>query len=267
MKQIQNNTFTVINRGGRRLKNKIMLFAASLFAICAITGCQISGDKGNHVQSSYNNAEDNQKSDDRNDNSDSDVSAIDNSWQSSYKDIINYSKEYLIDPYGLRDESSSDRWIYLKTHDFNDDGIPELIFGDNVSINVFSYQDNKIEKIIDLYEPEGWYSINRIYYRRNSLILVSDGSSGSGYVCLTYKDGKYVTGFYDDYNPTMAAIDEQDTTFEAFSKVFNVSDLSEKSKVPLIMMVGSHDDISIRIKEGGPSIPLTKIDLTKLSLK
>lgn len=267
MNQIGDSTFTGKNRGGSRLKKKIMLFAASLITMCAIAGCQVSGGKGNGEQSSYNNAEDKQKSDGSKDNTVSDHPAIDNSWQSSYKDIINYSKEYLIDPYGLRDESVSDRWIYLKTHDFNDDGIPELIFGDNVSINVFSYQDNKIEKIIDLYEPEGWYSINRIYYRRNSLILVSDGSSGSGYVCLTYKDGKYVTGFFDDYNPTVAAIDEQDTTFEAFSKIFNISDLSEKSKVPLIMMVGSHDDISIRLKDGEPSIPLTKIDLTKLSLK
>ena len=248
------------------MKKKLMLFAASLFTICAITGCQVTGSKGNGVQSS-NHVEDKQTVDDGKVNEDSDASAINSSWQSSYKDIIRYSKEYLIDPYGLRDETSSDRWIYLKTHDFNDDGIPELIFGDNVSINVFTYQNNKIEKIIDLYEPEGWYSINRIYYRRNSLILVSDGSSGSGYVCLTYKDGKYVTGFYDEYNPTIASVDEQDTTYEAFRDIFNISDLSDKSKVPLIMMVGSQDNISIRIKEGDPSIPLNKLDLSKLSLK
>ncbi len=245
-----------------------MLLAISFFAISGIAGCRtakvqsdnVKLESQSHIQKDAK--EETMESDDKK----SEKSSVDNGWQQSYKDIITYAKEYLVDPYGLREGNGSDRWAYVSLHDFNNDGIPELILGDSVSISIFTYQNNKAEKVIDLYEPEGWYSINNIYYRRNSLFLVSNGTSGSGYVCLTYKDGKYVTGFYDDYNPTMAAVNEEDTTYREFGKIFNISDLSENEKVPLVMLDANYEDITIRIKEGEPNIPLSKIDLSKLSL-
>lgn len=241
-----------------------MLLAISCLIICGITGCQVTGTQvDNSPSQTQREAQGGKKI---SAGKSAEDSSINNSWQSSYKDIITYGKEYLVDPYGLREDSGPDRWAYLSLHDFNDDGIPELILGDSVSISVFTYQNNKAEKVIDLFEPEGWYSINSIYYRRNSLFLVSNGTSGSAYVCLTYKEGKYVTGFYDDYNPTMAAINEEDTTYSEFRKIFNISDLAEKDKVSMIMMDVNYENITIRMKEGEPNIPLGKIDLLKLSL-
>ena len=119
--------------------------------------------------------------------------------EDAYKEIVRNMESYLADPYILRqelDRADSDICIgYIGIHDFDDDGVPELIIGDTVSIGIFTYEDGMIKKIADLYEPEDWGGINGVHYRENTIILVNNGSDGSCYVCLSYHDGEYVTGF------------------------------------------------------------------------
>lgn len=66
-------------------------------------------------------------------------------WEDVYKEIIRNMESYLADPYIFRQEpdwANSDICIgYIGIHDFNDDGVPELIIGDAVSIRLgcFNY--------------------------------------------------------------------------------------------------------------------------------
>ena len=91
-------------------------------------------------------------------------------WEDAYKEIVCNMESYLADPYVLRQELkqvNSDSYIgYIGIHDFDNDGVPELIIGDTVSIGIFTYEDGMIKKIADLYEPEDWGGINGVHYNR-----------------------------------------------------------------------------------------------------
>ena len=63
-------------------------------------------------------------------------------WEDAYKEIVRNMESYLADPYVLRQELkqvNSDSYIgYIGIHDFDNDGVPELIIGDTVSIGIFT---------------------------------------------------------------------------------------------------------------------------------
>ena len=146
-------------------------------------------------------------------------------WKHSYREIITQMRDNLADQYNLR--STWNQFMYLAIHDFNDDSVPELIIGDNVSAAVFACEDREAVKIADLYEPEEWGGINGLYYCDNTLILRSDGSDGSGYVCFTFSEGEYVTGICDDYRIPEQSFDITlddwgDVTFVACRPLFYV---------------------------------------------
>lgn len=157
-------------------------------------------------------------------------------WEDVYKEIIRNMESYLADPYIFRQEpdwANSDICIgYIGIHDFNDDGVPELIIGDAVSIGIFTCEDSMTKKIADLYEPEDWGYIGGVYYRENTIILVNSGSDGSCYVCLSCYDGEYVTGVYDEYKPQTAVINGKEVTEEEFKKQFDLVGLSRDSSIP-----------------------------------
>lgn len=157
-------------------------------------------------------------------------------WEEAYKEIVCNMESYLADPYILRqefDRADSDICIgYIGIHDFDDDGVPELIIGDTVSIGIFTYEDGTVKKIADLYEPEDWGGINGVHYRDNTIILVNSGSDGSCYVCLSCYDGEYVTGVYDEYKPQMAVINGKEVTGEEFKKWFDTAGLLRDSSIP-----------------------------------
>ncbi len=157
-------------------------------------------------------------------------------WEDAYKEIVRNMESYLADPYILRqeiDQADSDICIgYIGIHDFDDNGLPELIIGDTVSIGIFIYEDGMAKKIADLYEPEDWGGINGVHYRENTIILVNSGSDGSCYVCLSCYDGEYVTGIYDQYNPQMAVINGKEVIEEEFKKWFDTAGLSKDSSIP-----------------------------------
>lgn len=141
---------------------------------------------------------------------------------------------HLPDPYRLRGEGGLNSSFYLGIHDFNGDGIPELILGDGISLSVYTYENHGLEKAADLYEPEGWYMINELYLQNNCLILVSNGSNGCGYVGLTYQNGVYITGMHDDYNPDWSYLNEVEATYKAFDDIFHITELEDSSKKSLI---------------------------------
>ena len=157
-----------------------------------------------------------------------------NNWQTAYKDMINHGGGNLPDPYQLRGEDGLNSSVYLGIHDFNGDGIPELILGDGISISVYTYENHGLEKVADLYEPEGWYMINELYVQNNCLILVSNGSNGCGYVGFTYRDGEYLTGTHDDYSPTQSVLNGKESTYKAFDDIFHIAELKDDSRKSFI---------------------------------
>lgn len=155
-------------------------------------------------------------------------------WQSAYKDIISHGGGHLPDPYKLRGEDGLNSSIYLGIHDFNGDGIPELMLGDGISLSVYTYENHGLKKEADLYEPEGWYIINELYLQNNCLILVSNGSDGCGYVGFTWQNGAYITGTHDDYNPDRSYLNDAETTYIAFDDIFHITELEDNCKKSLI---------------------------------
>lgn len=211
---------------GERLMNKnFFLFC---FLVLALTGCSDSGKTGAATEQPEQSqtatfAQESAAGTEREDN-----------WQTAYKDLISHGGGHLPDPYKLRGEDGLNLSVYFGIHDFNGDGIPELILGDGISLSVYTYENHGLKKAADLYEPEGWYIINELYLQNNCLVLVSNGSDGSGYVGFTYQDGAYITGIHDDYNPEQSFLNEAKTTYKAFDDIFHITELEDSSKKSLI---------------------------------
>lgn len=155
-------------------------------------------------------------------------------WQDAYKDIICDINNNLPDPYhsiSNYDHLSED-WFYVGIHDFDKNGVPELIIGSVVSVAIFTCEEGRAEKVADLYEPEEWGGVNGLHYKDNHLVLESNGSDGSGYVCFTYEQGEYITGFYCDYHPGEVAINGKHVSGEEFLQQFDVCQLRKNSRIP-----------------------------------
>ena len=167
------------------------------------------------------------------------------SWRTAYMEIIDQGGGHLPDPYQLRGEDGLNSSFYLGIHDFNGDGIPELILGDGISISVYTYLNHGLEKVADLYEPEGWYMVHELYIQNNCLILVSNGSDGCGYVGFTYRDGSYLIGTYDDSSPDQSVLGGEESGYKEFNHVFHITELKEDSRKSFIK----------RNKERGEIIP------------
>ena len=157
-------------------------------------------------------------------------------WEDAYKEIVRNMESYLADLYIFRQEPdwvNNDSCIgYIGIHDFEDDSVPELIIGDEVSVGIFTYDNGIVKKIADLYEPEDWGCINGVHYRDNTVILINSGSDGSCYVCLSCRDGEYITEAFDEYNPETATVNGKEVTEEEFKKCFNLTELLEDSSIP-----------------------------------
>ena len=157
-------------------------------------------------------------------------------WEDAYKEIVRNMESYLADPYIFRQESdrvNSDSCIgYIGIHDFDDDSVPELITGDEVSVGIFTYDNGIVKRIADLYEPEDWGCINGVHYKDNTVILINSGSDGSCYVCLSCRDGEYITGAFDEYNPETATVNGKEVTEEEFKMRFDLAELLDSSSIP-----------------------------------
>ena len=66
-------------------------------------------------------------------------------WQEAYLSVIKCDRQQLlVDTDNLR--YPEDTYIYLGIHDFEGDGTPELIFGDGVSLAVFTYAEGRVAR-------------------------------------------------------------------------------------------------------------------------
>ena len=54
-------------------------------------------------------------------------------------------------------------------------------------------------------------------------------NAGDGWVCFTYEQGKYITGFYDDYKPNKATINGEPVSKEEFLLQFDIFKLKENN--------------------------------------
>lgn len=158
--------------------------------------------------------------------------ADDTTWESAYRRVLREMDSSLADPYRLRSEPNT--CIYVGVHDFDGDGIPELIAGDSISVAVFIYQGGMAEKIANLYEPEMWGSINALHCKENTLVLVADGPGGNRYVCFTFQEGRYLSGTYDEYDSNAADICEEQVSKEVFEGQFSFYGLSEETRIAYI---------------------------------
>lgn len=184
------------------------------------------------------------------------TSETDKVWQDAYRTILCDLENYLSDPYELRWGLNEN--VYLGIHDFDNDNIPELIIGDSVSVAVFTYRNGEAAKIADLYEPDYWGGINQLFYRNNTLVLVSNGSDGNGYVCFTYEKGDYIKGFYDDYNQEIGIINESQVSKEDFEQVFILDELLQNSSVTYSQI--NMDNKTVIVNDN--VVEIDKLDLT-----
>lgn len=116
-------------------------------------------------------------------------------WQEAYLSVIKCDRQLLLaDPDNIRDPE--DTYVYLGIHDFDGDSTPELIFGDGVSLAVFTYTEGRVERIADLYFPGIVWCVNGIAFQGNGMSVMCDGSGGTDYVNFGYIDGEYVLGLY-----------------------------------------------------------------------
>lgn len=222
---------------------KHLIITVALSAICILgTGCSYKSNPASDIKTSaQDNTEDNAHLEETQMAGNTDDNT---SWESLYRNVIAKAKDYELDPYdsGLGYLPR----LYLGLHDFNGDGIPELVFGDGAAISIFTVEDNTLKKVTDLTMTEDWGSINGVYYKDNTLLLESAGSDGCGYEGFTYKD-KYITGFYSDYEPDTATINGTTTSASEFSKLFDLKSLMKGISLKTIDMGDSPEQKAAEI--------------------
>lgn len=150
-------------------------------------------------------------------------------WWSAYLEVIYNMQEYLVDPNDYRSNpeiyNPMDNEIYLGLHDFDSNGIPELLVGDLLTMAVFTYSDEQVQKIVDLYNPNtSFWGINGIYFKDNSVSLNCDGADGSDFVNFGFLDGKYMIGFYEQLSlPSVVMINGEESTLEEMNRIYTIN--------------------------------------------
>lgn len=135
-------------------------------------------------------------------------------WQRAYLYIICNMQEYLDDPYHNRLDSEKyhpmDQLVYLGIHDFDGDGIPELLAGDTITMAVFTFSGGRVEKLADLYYPNvACWCINGVYFKDNSVSVSCDGQDGSDFVDFGFLDNNGMKGFATRYYSASGRVSEE----------------------------------------------------------
>jgi hypothetical protein len=161
------------------------------------------------------------------------------SWQEAYLDVLYHLLDNLAPQYEpngtdlrLDDYASTDIRIYLGLHDFDNDGMEELIAGDTLGIAVFTYKEGRVEKIADLYDPNSMWCVDGFYFKDNSISLDSDGAGGADYVNFGYLDNEYVLGIYNELCPDYGVIiNGHEGTLEEMNRIYSTDWRDRESNI------------------------------------
>ena len=149
-------------------------------------------------------------------------------WKSAYLEVIYHLWDYLAPRYeplnGEETRKKSDdpmnlTIFYLGLHDFDGDGILELITG------VFTYEDGNVKKIADLCDPDlsATWCVNGVSFKNNSIQVECDGSGGINYVNFGYIEGEYVLGHCNQWTPTIPiTINGREGTLEEMDRIYKL---------------------------------------------
>ena len=139
-------------------------------------------------------------------------------WQEAYRSVILCDRQKLLaDPDNLR--YPEDTYIYLGIHDFEGDGIPELIFGDGVSLAVFTFSEGAVIRIADLCFPGIVWCVNGVAFQGSGMSVMCAGSGGTDYVNFGYIDGQYVLGLYAPREHMEPTINGKTCTVEDINRI------------------------------------------------
>ena len=155
-------------------------------------------------------------------------------WKSAYLEVIYHLWDYLAPRYEpLNGEEIRKKYddpmnltiFYLGLHDFDGDGILELITGDDSGLAVFTYEDGNVKKIADLCDPDlsAIWCVNGVSFRNNSIQVECDGSGGINYVNFGYIEGEYVLGHCNQWTPTIPiTINGREGTLEEMDRIYKL---------------------------------------------
>ncbi len=122
-------------------------------------------------------------------------------WEKAYIELLYNRDEVLSNPDGARGEY----WypidlLTLFLHDFDGDGIPELVVGDRYAVDVYTFRDGKCNRLASLYTPGESHLNAGIALCNNSLYLSDRGGIGERSYCVFgYIDGGYHTLSISEY--------------------------------------------------------------------
>ncbi len=161
------------------------------------------------------------------------------SWEAAYLEIMNNVTPYLYErnqdgSISQRKEDprfASQAFLYARVHDFDKDGVYELLIGDYISSAVFTFQDGKAVKIADLVMSDHW-SPSGVYLKNNTVVLEGAGSDGCGYTVFTYYEGEFYTGEFCEYHSKETALNGESVTYERFSEVMQMDVADYESRKP-----------------------------------
>lgn len=135
-------------------------------------------------------------------------------WQRAYLYVICNMQEYLADPCHSRSDSEMynpmDQWVYLGLHDFDGDGIPELLAGDTITMAVFTFAGGRVEKLADLYDPNvACGCIDGVCFKENSVSVSCGSLGGSSLVKFGFRDNNDMKGFATEYFGASGVLPEE----------------------------------------------------------
>lgn len=184
-------------------------------------------------------------------------------WQEAYLEIIYHLQDYLVPIYapdGTNSRSDDDPMnlqIYLGLHDFDADGTLELIAGDLRTLAVFSYKDNEIIKIADLYNPyDALWCINGVYFKENSVSAGCSGSGGTDWVSFGFLNGEYVLGVYNEICPDYGiTINGEKGTWEEMNEIYTLDyDQREEERRERIRLVNENGIWMLKYQSGEEAV-------------
>ncbi len=155
-------------------------------------------------------------------------------WQSAYLEVIYHLWDYLAPRYDpLSGKDSREEYdnpmdidiFFFGLHDFDGDGILELVTGDGNGVAVFTYEDGCAKKIADLCNPDKFMNsyIDAVYFKDNCINAAGSGSGGCEYINFGYLEGEYVLGHYNQLTPAVPiTINGREGTVEEMEKIYTL---------------------------------------------